>query len=83
VQDDALETLMRAKIGLGKLPTSEPVKMWGAYGSGAPCDACDLPITVSDAAIEVADADCVERVYHVHCHALLSRIRLRLIQAPK
>jgi hypothetical protein len=45
---------IRAKIAAGQLPllSSAPGKLWVGRGNGRPCDACDQPITHTEAEYE-------------------------------
>jgi hypothetical protein len=49
-----LRVTVRARIASGELPCSTPpLRMWGGYGSGKVCAACDKIIEPSDVEYEV------------------------------
>jgi hypothetical protein len=58
------------KLWQRTLPTDEPVKTRGDYGSGLPCDGCDVAITSTEPEHEVEMADARTLRFHVACDGL-------------
>jgi hypothetical protein len=44
---------IRSKLADGALPRERQGQLWVGYGSGAPCDGCDRPITPDQVEHEV------------------------------
>jgi hypothetical protein len=50
--DEALRTLIRAKLNDGRLPFNSMPRFCGAPADGEVCDACDKPITKQQLVME-------------------------------
>ncbi len=52
MESDALRTLIRQKLGDGRLPFNSVPRFWGGPGDGEVCDACGKPITKQQLVME-------------------------------
>jgi hypothetical protein len=63
---DAASARIVDKLWQRTLPTDEPVKTWGAPGSGGACDGCDLVVTSKESEHEIdAERTCPPVSYRV------------------
>ena len=67
---DAASARIMDKLSQCTLPTDEPVRRWGGFGSGLPCDGCDVAITSTEPEHEVEMADGRTLRFHVACDGL-------------
>jgi hypothetical protein len=68
---------VRTKLLGGALPRERPKTMWGGYGHGGPCDACDESILPAEIEYEL-DMPAGGRVrMHAGCHSLWMAERIR------
>lgn len=59
--------MIRDKLSAGILPRLNESKMFGGYGTGAPCAGCDLAIHPSDVEHELVFADGRAFAFHLTC----------------
>jgi hypothetical protein len=48
-----LETVIRAKLAAGALPSAKPETVWAGKGTGQPCTACGRAIAADDIECEL------------------------------
>jgi hypothetical protein len=69
--DTELRCRVRARIENGQLPAMVSESIFGRYGSGHVCVACDQPITGIEVEYEFVDyRDGVRLCLHLGCHAV-------------
>jgi hypothetical protein len=65
--DPASERIMD-KLVQGTLPAADPLMLWDGYGTGLPCDGCDVAITRSEQEQELEMPNGRTVRFHVACH---------------
>ena len=64
---DAPAQMIQDKLSAGILPPQNESKMFGGYGTGAPCAGCDLAIHPGDVEHELVFADGRAFAFHLAC----------------
>ena len=59
--------MISAKLSTGLLPRQDEIRMFGGYGTGAPCSGCGLPLPPTDVEYELVFADERSFVFHPTC----------------
>ena len=59
--------MISAKLSTGLLPRQDEIRMFGGYGTGAPCSGCGLPLPPTDVVYELVFADERSFVFHPTC----------------
>ena len=75
---DRLAATVRSKLRDGRLPVSEPGKVYAGYGRGLLCSACEEAIEPTQVEYEFDERDRTYR-FHPACHAIWQAER-RLLQ---
>ncbi len=65
----SLAEQIRRRVDAGKLPCDRANKLWGSFGNGEPCAACDNAISPAQGMNEVEWEETTYR-FHIRCHAL-------------
>lgn len=69
--DPRLRSHVRQLIDNGQLPIIVPKRIFGGYGSGHACVACDQAITTTQVEYEVEDERDGRRLrFHLGCHVV-------------
>jgi hypothetical protein len=78
----ALSLLTRTKIQAGKLPITDPVKVWAGQGGGTPCDVCDQPVMPTDTEYETEMSGARSFRFHSRCLGVWHQERARFLGSP-
>jgi hypothetical protein len=73
---DGTAEKIRAKVSAGLLPRQAPVKTWGGFGSGRPCDGCAEPILPTEVEHEVDFEGSPTIRLHAACYAVWRQLVL-------
>jgi hypothetical protein len=63
----ATAQMISVTLSTGLLPRQDEIRMFGGYGTGAPCSGCGLPIRPTDVEYELVFADERSFVFHPTC----------------
>jgi hypothetical protein len=70
LEDSAVRLLIRAKLADGRLPQGRSERVWGGYGTGETCAACEESISKDQLAMESPRLTGGVMAFHVKCFAV-------------
>jgi hypothetical protein len=65
-------------VKTGRLPAVDHLglaRLWGGYGSGAPCSLCDEPVRPDEVEYEVETHPSATLRFHQACHETWQKVR--------
>jgi hypothetical protein len=80
MDSDSIKIQIEKKLASGALPRSFPAELWGGYGDGQCCSACDEPIARSSVLFE-QDGDGGSHRFHARCFNLVREAQLQFRRA--
>ena len=78
MDDEALHILIAHKLQEGRLPRNSVPRVFGRPGNGETCDACELPMTQEQMAIQGIALAAGRRQLHASCFQIWETERRKL-----